>query len=260
MRNILSLACDTDQVQPALSREQFTRAAAKARLQYWTEVLERAARLLGSGGVLSGCPEGKGQLSLPGADDCGAHGVLEVLDGLPTEKVTGKQSVQRGGAPDHPAVIAAGWAPQAARVLGDPTPQQVAAPFACQARGIPVAGVAPHEAMGTAGGTQPCLAGPSAGLPAGGGGQRLALGQETAHFFFTGKLGQDGSVSQNAHVQGLLRLGGFLLGAVPDHGIALRQVQVECDEGPVLQAQCPQGGAIDLGREVAENEPAACSS
>lgn len=151
----------------------------------------------GPAGSSAAARTGKGQLSLPGADDCGAHGVLEVLDGLPTEKVTGKQSVQRGGAPDHPAVIAAGWAPQAARVLGDPTPQQVAAPFACQARGIPVAGVAPHEAMGTAGGTQPCLAGPSAGLPAGGGGQRLALGQETAHFFFTGKLGQDGSVSQN---------------------------------------------------------------
>ena len=54
---------------------------------------------------------------------------------------------------------------------------------------------------------------------------------------------------RDIHVQGLLGLGGFLLGAVADHGIALRQVQVECDEGPVLQAQRPQGGAVDLSEE-----------
>lgn len=54
---------------------------------------------------------------------------------------------------------------------------------------------------------------------------------------------------RDAHVQGLLGLGGFLLGAVADHGVALRQVQVECDEGPVLQAQRPQGGAVDLSEE-----------
>lgn len=46
MRNILSLACDTDQKQPALSWEQFTRATAKVHLQNWTEVLERAADLV----------------------------------------------------------------------------------------------------------------------------------------------------------------------------------------------------------------------
>lgn len=102
--------------------------------------------------------------------------VLSVLDGLATEKVAGKQSVQRGGASYHPAVVAAGWAPQAAWVLWNPTPQQVTAPFACQARGVPVASVAPHQAMGAARGAQPCLAGASAGLPAGGGRQRLALG------------------------------------------------------------------------------------
>lgn len=51
-------------------------------------------------------------------------------------------------------------------------------------------------------------------------------------------------------MQGLLGLGGFLLGAVPDHGVALRQVQVECDERPVLQAQRPEGGAIDLMEEA----------
>lgn len=50
-------------------------------------------------------------------------------------------------------------------------------------------------------------------------------------------------------MQGLLGLGSFLLGAVADHGVALRQVQVECDEGPVLQAQRPQGGAVDLSEE-----------
>ena len=99
-----------------------------------------------------------------------------VLEGLPTEEVAGKQSVQRGGASDDPAVVAAGWAPQAAGVLGDPAPQQVAAPFACQARGVPVAGVTPHQAVGAARGAQPRLAGPGAGLPAGGGRQRLALG------------------------------------------------------------------------------------
>lgn len=47
-------------------------------------------------------------------------------------------------------------------------------------------------------------------------------------------------------MQGLLGLGGFLLGAVPDHGVALSQVQVEGDERPVLQTQRPQGGAVDL--------------
>lgn len=58
-------------------------------------------------------------------------------------------------------------------------------------------------------------------------------------------------------MQGLLGLGGFLLGAVADHGVALRQVQVEGDEGPVLQAQRPQGGAVDL-RE--EKEGRSCQS
>lgn len=50
-------------------------------------------------------------------------------------------------------------------------------------------------------------------------------------------------------MQRLLGLGGFLLGAVADDGVALRQVQVECDERPVLQTQCSQGGAIDLREE-----------
>lgn len=73
MRNILSLACDTDQAQPVLSWEQFARTAAKVCLQFWTEVLERAAGLLGASGVLSNARTGKGQLFLPSADDCGAY-------------------------------------------------------------------------------------------------------------------------------------------------------------------------------------------
>lgn len=51
-------------------------------------------------------------------------------------------------------------------------------------------------------------------------------------------------------MQGLLGLGGFLLGAVADHGVALSQVQVEGDERPVLQTQRPQGGAVDLIEEA----------
>lgn len=53
----------------------------------------------------------------------------------------------------------------------------------------------------------------------------------------------------DVHVQGLLGLGGFLLGAVADHGVALSQVQVECDERPMLQTQRPQGRAVDLMEE-----------
>jgi len=58
MRNILSLACDTDQAQPALSREQFTRTAARVRLQYWTEVLKG----------LPGCSGQAGSSALPGLE------------------------------------------------------------------------------------------------------------------------------------------------------------------------------------------------
>lgn len=51
-------------------------------------------------------------------------------------------------------------------------------------------------------------------------------------------------------MQGLLGLGGFLLGAVPDHSVALSQVQVERDERAVLQTQRPQRRAIDLIEEA----------
>lgn len=54
------------------------------------------------------------------------------------------------------------------------------------------------------------------------------------------------TVLRDVHVQGLLRLGSFVLGAVAHHGAALRQVEVERDEGAVLHAQCTQSGTIDL--------------
>lgn len=47
-------------------------------------------------------------------------------------------------------------------------------------------------------------------------------------------------------MQRLLSLGGLVLGAVAHHGVALGQVEVECDQGAVLHAQGPQGGAVDL--------------
>lgn len=48
------------------------------------------------------------------------------------------------------------------------------------------------------------------------------------------------------HVQALLGLGGLILGAVADHGITVRQVEVECDQGAMLHAQGPQSGTINL--------------
>lgn len=75
--------------------------------------------------------------------------------------------------------------------------------------------------MGAARGAQSGLAAPAAGLPAGGGWEGLALGQEPVHFFFPGKLSQDGGVSQYTHVQRLLGLGGFFLRTVADYSVAL---------------------------------------
>lgn len=49
------------------------------------------------------------------------------------------------------------------------------------------------------------------------------------------------------HVQALLRFGGLILGAVADHSITVRQVEVECDQRAVLHAQRLQGRAINLG-------------
>lgn len=48
------------------------------------------------------------------------------------------------------------------------------------------------------------------------------------------------------HVQALLGFGGLILGAVADHSITVRQVEVECDQRAVLHAQRLQGRAIDL--------------
>lgn len=47
-------------------------------------------------------------------------------------------------------------------------------------------------------------------------------------------------------MQRLLSLCGLVLGAVAHHGVALGQVEVECDQGAVLHAQGPQSGTIDL--------------
>lgn len=62
MRNILSLACDTDQAQPALSRGQFARTAADMRPQYWTEVLKGCRAAPGQAG--SSAPPGLERVSL----------------------------------------------------------------------------------------------------------------------------------------------------------------------------------------------------
>lgn len=48
------------------------------------------------------------------------------------------------------------------------------------------------------------------------------------------------------HVQGLLSLGSFVLGAVAHHGAALCKVEVEGDKRAVLHAQGTQSGTIDL--------------
>lgn len=50
-------------------------------------------------------------------------------------------------------------------------------------------------------------------------------------------------------MQGLLSLGSFILGAVAHHSVALCQVEVECDEGAVLHAQCTQSRTINLGQD-----------
>lgn len=51
------------------------------------------------------------------------------------------------------------------------------------------------------------------------------------------------------HVQALLGLGGFILGAVAYHSVAMWQVEVECDERAVLHAQGPQGRAVNLRKK-----------
>lgn len=50
-------------------------------------------------------------------------------------------------------------------------------------------------------------------------------------------------------MQRLLGLGSFFLGAVPDHSVALGQIQVECDERPMLQTQRPQCRTVNLRRK-----------
>lgn len=53
--------------------------------------------------------------------------------------------------------------------------------------------------------------------------------------------------SADSHVQALLSFGSLVLGAIAHDSVAVRQVEVECDQRAVLQAQCPQGGAVNLG-------------
>lgn len=50
----------------------------------------------------------------------------------------------------------------------------------------------------------------------------------------------------NSHVQALLSFGSLVLGAVAHDSVAVRQVEVECDQRAVLQAQGPQCGAVNL--------------
>lgn len=60
----------------------------------------------------------------------------------------------------------------------------------------------------------------------------------------------------NSHVQALLSFGSLVLGAVAHDGVAVRQVEVECDQRAVLQAQGPQCGAVNLcgeGGKVGES-------
>lgn len=53
----------------------------------------------------------------------------------------------------------------------------------------------------------------------------------------------------NSHVQALLSFGSLVLGAVAHDSVAVRQVEVECDQRAVLQAQGPQCGAVNLEGE-----------
>lgn len=120
-----------------------------------------------------------------------------LLDGLPAEQIPRQEGVEGRGAPDDSAIVGAGGSPKAAGVLGHPSPEQVAAALAPQARGVPVAGVGAHQPVGAARGAQAARGGSSVGLPAGGGRQRLPLRQESIHFFLTSKLRQDRGVAQD---------------------------------------------------------------
>lgn len=51
-------------------------------------------------------------------------------------------------------------------------------------------------------------------------------------------------------MQALLSFGSLVLGAVAHDSVAVRQVEVECDQRAVLQAQGPQCGAVDLCGET----------
>ena len=64
----------------------------------------------------------------------------------------------------------------------------------------------------------------------------------------------------DVHVQGLLSLGSFILGAVAHHSVALCQVEVECDERAMLHAQCTQSRTINLKNEDRANRKSKTNS
>jgi len=70
-------------------------------------------------------------------------------------------------------------------------------------------------------------------------------------------LGQDCRVPQHTVVQGILRLLCLLPIAVLDESNAVGQVETEVHERSVLLAEGLQGGPIDLGGQVLQQQPAA---
>ena len=59
---------------------------------------------------------------------------------------------------------------------------------------------------------------------------------------------------RDSHVERALGLGRLLFGAVADQSRAVGQAQVEGQQGSVLHADGPQGGAVDLEGQQKYNE------
>ena len=208
-----------------------------------------------------------------------------ILHGLSAQQVPRQQRIDWGGTPHDPAFLRIGGSPQAG-ILLHAAPQQLSACLCSAATAavaaaavvvvVPVGRVADWMGGSGAGPAHPSLIGAWSSLPAGGSTEQLALCKEAINILFPGKLCQDGGVPEHApahrqgedtqvrnisgsdlnyssgllanlHVQGLLSLGSFILGAVAHHSAALRQVEVERDQGAVLHAQCSQSGTVDLG-------------
>lgn len=132
------------------------------------------------------------------------YDVRYILHALSAQQVSREQSVNWDGAADYPGVVSIWGSPQTG-VLWHTAPQQVtsvstaAVPSTADCLGT--SSTPAPEACGVAGSrvAQPRLIGAWcwAGLPAGGGGEGLALCKEAVHIVFTGKLCQDGSVTQH---------------------------------------------------------------